>query len=66
MALVYLVVALGYMLLLGPVALLIARDAKRRSRNGWASGLALIWQPVIVAMIYLIVRDRPRHAPQRL
>jgi hypothetical protein len=36
MALVYLVVALGYILLLGPLALLIGRDARRRSRNGWA------------------------------
>jgi hypothetical protein len=29
-------------------------------------GLGLLWQAVIVAVIYLIVRDRPGRAPQRL
>jgi hypothetical protein len=29
-------------------------------------GLTFLWQPVIVAVLYLIVRGRPLRAPKRL
>jgi len=62
LALVYLVVALAFLAIVGPLAFLIGRDANRRGRNGWGWGLTFVWQPVIVGVVYLIVRDRPRHS----
>lgn len=58
LGLVYLVVALVLLAVFGPIALLIGRDANRQGRNGWAWGLLFLWQPVIVGVAYLIVRNR--------
>lgn len=60
LGLVYLVVALVLLAIFGPIALVIGRDAKRHGRNGWAWGLIFLWQPVIVGVAYLIVRNRDR------
>jgi hypothetical protein len=61
-ALAYLAVAGAALVILGPVAVMIGRDASRHGRNGWGWGLLFLWQPLIVGVIYLIVRRRPRDA----
>jgi len=48
-----------FLLFMVPLALIIARDATRHGRNAWAWGLTFIWQPVIVGVVYLVVRSRP-------
>lgn len=58
-ALVMLLLAAAIVVLLAPLAYLIWRDAERRGRNGWVWGVVFVWQPVIVGIIYLIVRRRP-------
>jgi hypothetical protein len=58
--LVYLVVALVFLAIFGPLAYVIGRDANRRGRNGLAWGLLFIWQPVVVGIIYLFVRRKRR------
>jgi MFS family permease len=63
-ALAYLGVAVVVLIVLGPLAFLIGRDANRRRRNGWVWGLMFPWQPVIVGVVYLIVRHRPPRGPQ--
>jgi hypothetical protein len=55
-ALVWLAIAVGLFALFGPIAFLIGRDANRRGHNGWAWGLLFIWQPVIVGIVYLLIR----------
>lgn len=49
-----------YLVLLGPIALLIGRDAVRHHRDGWLWALLFLWQPVFVGLIYLVLRRRPR------
>jgi hypothetical protein len=58
-AVAYLAIAGVALLVLGPLALIIARDATRHRRNAWAWGLMFLWQPVVVGVIYLIARGRP-------
>jgi hypothetical protein len=59
--LVYLVVAAVFLVIVGPIALLIGRDAARHGLNGWVWGVLFVWQPMIVGLIYLFVRrKRPR------
>lgn len=58
--LVYLAVGLALLLVIGPLAWLVGRDANRRGRNGWAWGLLFLWQPIIVGVAYLAARRRPR------
>jgi hypothetical protein len=53
LALAYLVVTVVLLLVFGPLAFLIGRDANRRGKNGWAWGLLFFWQPVIVGIAYL-------------
>jgi hypothetical protein len=55
----YLLFALVIFAVLLPLAWLIGRDANRRGRNGWLWGVLFVWQPVIVGLIYLVVRQRP-------
>ena len=63
LALVCLALAGGYLALFGPLALLIGRHAARRGGNAWAWGLMFLWQPVIVGLVYLVVRCLPpRHS----
>ena len=57
-ALVFLAVGLGLLVLFAPLAWLIARDATRRGRNGWVWAVLFLWQPVIVGIVYLLVRRR--------
>lgn len=59
LALVYLALAGGYLVLFGPIALLIGRDAARHDRDGWLWGLLFLWQPMVVGLIYLVIRRRP-------
>lgn len=63
LVLAYLVVAVVLVVVLGPLALLVGRDAKRRGRNAWAWGLLFFWQPVIVGIVYLIIRRRAIAVP---
>ena len=65
-ALIYLAVAVVFLAVLVPLAVLIGRDATRHGRNGWVWGVLFVWQPVIVGVIYLIVRTRGHHAPATL
>jgi MFS family permease len=58
LALAYLVVAVVLLIVFGPLAFLIGRDANRRGRNGWAWKLLFFWQPVIVGIAYLFARRR--------
>lgn len=58
LALAYLVVAAALAVVLGPLAFLVGRDANRHGRSGWAWGLLFFWQPVIVGIVYVIVRRR--------
>jgi hypothetical protein len=32
-----------------------AETPTRHGRNGWASGLLFLWQPIIVGIVYLLV-----------
>jgi hypothetical protein len=52
-------IGLGLLIVLGPLALLVGRDARRRGRNGWAWALMFLWQPVIVGAVYFFLRRRP-------
>jgi len=58
-AVAYLAIVGIFLLFMVPLALIIARDATRHGRNAWAWGLTFIWQPVIVGVVYLVVRSRP-------
>lgn len=62
-ALVCLVLAGVYLVLFGPIALLLGRDAVRHSRDGWLWALLFLWQPVVVGLIYLVIRRRPPRRP---
>jgi hypothetical protein len=62
-ALAYLAIGAAALAILGPVALIIGRDASRRGRNGWVWGLLFLWQPLVVGVVYLMVRRRPRDTP---
>jgi hypothetical protein len=65
--LVYTVVAVVLAAVFVPLAYLLGRDAIRRGRNGWAWGLLFLWQPMVVGVIYLLIRGRPpRHMPERI
>jgi hypothetical protein len=59
-ALGYLAIAAAALVILAPIAVIIGRDARRHRRNGWGWGLLFLWQPLIVGVIYVIVRRRPR------
>jgi hypothetical protein len=62
-ALAYLAIGTAALAVLGPVALIIGRDARRHGRNAWVWGLLFLWQPLIVGIVYLLVRRRPRDPP---
>lgn len=65
LALALFAIAALFLLILGPIALIIGRDANRHSRNGWLWGVLFLWQPVGVGVAYLIVRRRPPRIPSR-
>jgi hypothetical protein len=57
--LVYMAVAVVLAAVFGPLAWLLGRDASRHGRNGWAWGLFFLWQPMVVGLVYLVIRGRP-------
>jgi hypothetical protein len=60
--LVYLLLVIVLAAVFVPLAYLLGRDAMRHGRHGWAWGLVFLWQPIIVGVIYLVIRGRPpRH-----
>ena len=61
-ALIYLAFFAVFVVIAGPIAYLIGRDAVRNGRNGWLWGLLFLWQPMIVGLIYLVVRRKPPRA----
>jgi hypothetical protein len=57
-----LLLGLGFAVVLVPLGYLVGRDAMRHGRNGWGWGVFFVWQPLIVGLVYLVVRRRPpRH-----
>lgn len=57
-----LLIALGFALVLVPLGYLVGRDAARHGRNARGWGHCFVWQPIIVGLVYLVVRRRPpRH-----
>jgi|GEM_PF-5137526 len=60
LALVYFGLAAGYLVVFGPIALLIRRDAVRHGRDGWLWALLFFWQPFVVGVIYLVARRWPQ------
>ena len=57
-ALVWLAIGLGLLAVFGPLAFFIGRDASRRGLNGWLWGILFLLQPVIIGIVYLVIRRR--------
>jgi uncharacterized membrane protein YhaH (DUF805 family) len=62
---VLLIIGLVMLAVLIPVAVLTARDARASGRNPWVWSLLFVWQPMIVGIVYLIVRRHPPRGANR-
>jgi hypothetical protein len=63
-ALGMLLVGVGFAAVLVPLAYLIGRDAARHGREPWLWGVLFVFQPVVVGLVYLVVRRRPPRGPR--